>query len=120
MSNEEAKTKLDCGASVSPAGLGGRWERCSPELLQAGIDCKNTPRRPCKCGGGSHDHFISDDRLEITVLDGSGKRVQWGIGPTQSELLKAHTEGRCGAFCGYCIDEAEKAMPPAPGSAQTV
>lgn len=41
----------------------GRWEHCSPELLQQfGPDfCANTLRRPCACGlEGSHDHFVKD------------------------------------------------------------
>ena len=94
----------------------GRWEHCSPELLNAGIDCATTPRRPCECEhGGSHDHFISDDRLEIETFDANGKRVQWGIGPTQAELEAAHLAGTCHAFCAYCITEAEALMTPNDG-----
>lgn len=38
---------------------GGQWVHCSPELLQSGISCADTPRRPCQCGlEGSHDHLI--------------------------------------------------------------
>lgn len=62
--------------------------------------------------GGSHDHFISDDRLEIETFDANGKRVQWGIGPTQAELEAAHISGKCHAFCAYCITEAEQLMTP--------
>lgn len=35
------------------------WRHCSPELLAAGVDCANTPRRPCLClEEGSHDHKV--------------------------------------------------------------
>lgn len=94
----------------------GKWIHCSPELLSAGIDCASTPRRPCECGRayGSHDHFVSDDRLEVEVFDAKGERVQWCIGPTQSELERAHNEHRCGYLCGYCITEAEKLFDDHP------
>ena len=39
--------------------LKGRWEHCSPELLNSGVSCSDTIRRPCECpSSGSHDHFI--------------------------------------------------------------
>ena len=38
----------------------GQWVHCSPELINAGLNCANIPRRDCQCeGGGSHDHFIA-------------------------------------------------------------
>ena len=97
-------------SSASPLDIPvmGRWEHCCPDLLKAGIDCANTPRRPCECSfNGSHDHFISADRLEMESFDADGNRVQWSIGSTQDELLQAHNDGRCWAFCGYCVTEAE-------------
>lgn len=107
------ETEASGGPSELSAELGGRWEHCSPELLQAGIDCGATPRRPCECvHGDSHDHFISGDRLEIETFDTNGKRVQWGLGPTQAELEEAHLAGTCHAFCAYCITEAESLMTP--------
>ena len=88
--------------------LDGRWEHCRPELLNAGINCANTPRRPCECGfRGSHDHFISNDRVEMEGFDREGNRTQWSIGESSEELLKRHSEGNCWAFCPYCITEAE-------------
>lgn len=35
------------------------WAHCSPALLESGVDCGSTPRKPCACAvGGSHDHYI--------------------------------------------------------------
>jgi hypothetical protein len=56
----EAMRKAPVEQGRVDVNVGGRWEHCSPELLNAGIDCAKTPRRPCECAhGGSHDHFIS-------------------------------------------------------------
>lgn len=102
-----------CAAGIPTGELGGRWEHCSPDLLRAGIDCSSTLRRPCECKhGGAHDHFISGDRLEMEAFDAAGSRVQWAIGPTQTELAAAHAEGRCDALCSYCITEAEELLRP--------
>lgn len=40
----------------------GEWWHCSPDLLKEGIDCATTPRRPCPCPNGSHDHFIVKEK----------------------------------------------------------
>jgi hypothetical protein len=36
----------------------GKWVRCTPNLILAGVDCAHTPRRPGN-GTYSHDHFIA-------------------------------------------------------------
>lgn len=37
---------------------GGVWWHCSPELLQSGVMCADTPRRACPCQAG-RDHWIA-------------------------------------------------------------
>ena len=54
----------------------GMWKHCSPELLRAGIDCANTPRRSCECAhGGAHDHFIYEEQ-ELSEREAEGHIVE--------------------------------------------
>ena len=58
--------KAEAELAMAKEQIVGRWEHCSPELLAAGIDCAETPRRPCECGqDGSHDHFIQPSMQEL-------------------------------------------------------
>lgn len=42
--------------SQGPRGI---WVHCSPGLLNSGVRCGATKRRPCECDPpGSHDHFL--------------------------------------------------------------
>jgi hypothetical protein len=42
-------------------GLNAEWRHCSPGLLDAGVHCASTVRRPCRCGydGVGHDHLVA-------------------------------------------------------------
>jgi hypothetical protein len=43
------------------------WIHCSPALLQKGVVCGDTPRRPCQCTPkGSHDHWV--ELVEINPI----------------------------------------------------
>ncbi len=51
--------------------------------------------------------MISSNDIVIEVFDADGVVVEKSI-ITQAELLLAHEEHRCGAFCGICYHEATK------------
>lgn len=36
----------------------GQWLRCTPALIEAGVSCSCTPRRPTE-GGTNHEHWIA-------------------------------------------------------------
>lgn len=46
----------------------------------------------------------------IEQFDDDGNLICRSYGETEEELLQAHKEHRCGAFCGYCYHEAMVAI----------
>lgn len=51
----------------------GTWVHCSPALLNSGVRCGATKRRPCECNpAGSHDHFLiegTDDYARAFMVE---------------------------------------------------
>lgn len=68
----------------------GDFEHCSPELLNSGVSCADTPRRSCECDhGGSHDHLVQHP----TRLHGADAEA-WGVpdGTEKSTLPTSYFE----------------------------
>lgn len=58
------------------AAPAGQWVHCSPALLQAGVSCAHTPRRPCDCQpeNGGHDHFIAFNNIEASQAGAESRK----------------------------------------------
>ena len=49
-----------------------------------------------------------ENKLQIDVRRQDGSLVERYLGPSQEQLQYEHQRGDCGAFCGYCMFEAEQ------------
>ncbi|MBS6358974.1 hypothetical protein [Burkholderia sp.] len=58
------------------AARAGQWVHCSPALLQAGVSCEHTPRRPCQCRpeNGGHDHFVAFNVTEASQVGADSRK----------------------------------------------
>lgn len=106
--------KAEREASGADTG-GGQWVRCTPNLLNAGVSCAHTPRRPGD-GSYSHDHWISHVNLA------THKVVP--LAPTPAMLRAAHDAENCGHgdkhFANAYLAMIQAAASPAAVPATTV
>ncbi|HDR9761521.1 hypothetical protein KDX16_15660 [Burkholderia vietnamiensis] len=63
-------------SNAQMAAPAGRWVHCSPALIQAGVNCEHTPRRPCQCQpeNGGHDHFIAFNVNEASKVGAESRK----------------------------------------------
>jgi hypothetical protein len=81
---EEIETENADAATPAAATGGeraGQWVSCSPALLQAGVDCDKTPRRPSHL---NHEHFIAHT-LPATPAGGGDGMLPDEIVPHSAE-----------------------------------
>lgn len=51
---------------------------------------------------------MNTPHVTIQKLDAQGNVLETFQGPSLEELKELHDKAECGAFCGYCYDEACK------------
>lgn len=59
-------------------------------------------------------------RMEITVQDAAGNLIERGYGASHAELEAAHNARTCGAWCAFCITDAEQVIELARLSEQAI